>query len=367
MTKEQTRAKPARNSAVEMLRIIAMLFIVMSHSSVHGGFGEAASQIAFNNFFLDWMVLGNLGVAIFVLIAGYFLCEKAFRVQPVLRLWSQVFFYSILGTVIFVLAGNRPTLIDLITAVFPTVYAQFWFFTAYFVLLLLSPYINIVISHLDRKQHFTLLAILLTLWCVTPTLTKRGFYGNELPQFLMFYVMGAYLRKYPDNALKLPVVRYWLAAGSGVLLLASSAVLRLISRYALYFYERNSLLTVGCALGLFAVAVYMRPWSSKWINAVSSCVFGVYLFHDHLLVRRILWQDWIGNAGYYDAPILPIRMLVSVLAVFASGVLIEAIRQKYLSRPMLRAVESAYAAAKAPALYIFTKAKERIASLEKTE
>lgn len=59
-----------RNSNVETLRIFEMFCIVISHSSVHGKFINIECVV--NNFFLDFMKLGNLGVDVFVIISGCF-------------------------------------------------------------------------------------------------------------------------------------------------------------------------------------------------------------------------------------------------------------------------------------------------------
>ena len=59
-----------RNSSLELLRILAMLFIVISHYSVHGGFNLNSINLLFNKVFLQVSTLGNLGVNIFVLISS---------------------------------------------------------------------------------------------------------------------------------------------------------------------------------------------------------------------------------------------------------------------------------------------------------
>ena len=67
--KHKTRT---RNSAIEALRILAMLFIVLSHASVHGGYDIINSSFSVNRYFLECSVLGNLGVDIYILILDIF-------------------------------------------------------------------------------------------------------------------------------------------------------------------------------------------------------------------------------------------------------------------------------------------------------
>ena len=97
-----------RNSNIELLRLIAMLMILLSHSSVHGGFPHENSAIMFNNFFLDAIVLGNIGVDIFFLISGYFLCyQTTLNYSALFRLLFQVLFYSIICYGIHLSIGNN--------------------------------------------------------------------------------------------------------------------------------------------------------------------------------------------------------------------------------------------------------------------
>ncbi len=89
-------SKKERNSALELLRIVAMVLIVMSHYSVHGGINLNVLPLSANKVFLRMIQFGDLGTNIFVLISGYFLIYSSYRFQKLLRLLLQVWFYSVL-------------------------------------------------------------------------------------------------------------------------------------------------------------------------------------------------------------------------------------------------------------------------------
>ena len=337
-----------RNSAIELLRIVAMLMIIMSHSSYHGGFPEASSGFFPNNFFLDWMILGNLGVDIYIIISGYFLSGKAFRPASVCRLLAQVLFYSFLGYGIHLLWGNPFCIQDLKIVLLPTMYKSYWFFTAYFVLLWLSPFLNLFLEHASRKQLLRCIYTMMILWCLVRSLTLQDMYGATMSQFVMFYLIGAYFRKYPDNAFTLPGKRYLLALGSFFLLLFAIGVYRWLCPWATKldvaqrFHDPMSLLTAGTAIGMFAVAVNWKPFFCKSINLVASCTFGIYLLHDNPFVRSILWLDWIKNYQWFDSMYLLPRMLLSILLVFSVCCAVEWLRQKTVAEPMTRAAETVF-------------------------
>lgn len=340
--------KQERNSAVELLRIIAMFFIVMSHSSVHGSFPSVNSQITLNNYLLDWLCLGNLGSVIFVMISGYFLSVKERRSQSMVKLLAQVWFYSYICLAIHFLTGNTASIREIKRALFPTIYDEYWFFTAYIIVLIFCPYINIFIKNTSRKQLLSCLVIMMVLWSIIPTFTQMSMLGSELPQFLFFYLLGAYLRKYTDHALSMPKFRRWLIGCSAVLLLASSMVLRFFndciwpfSIFETWFYGRSSIFVIGLAIGMTAAAVYHKPWSNKIVNRISSCTFGVYLLHDNPFIREILWPVWMNNDAYYDSKTLIFRIFLSVVIVYAGCVFIELVRQKLFAKPLEYLIEKA--------------------------
>ena len=67
----EEKPKPTiRNSSVELLRIIAMLFIIASHFSVHSGFdlGLISQGNPFGAIVLRMSVLGYIGIDIFMCI-----------------------------------------------------------------------------------------------------------------------------------------------------------------------------------------------------------------------------------------------------------------------------------------------------------
>ena len=336
-----------RNSKIELLRIIAMLFIILSHSSVHGMLAGNQSELVMNTIALKWCILGNLGVDIYILISGYFLCEKKDSWKSMGRLLGQVWFYSILGLGIYTYAcehwGEQMSLTDIIYACFPTVCIEYWFFTVYIILLLLVPFINIALNHITQKQFQALIAIMLVWWSIIPSVTTWNMYGNEVLQFIMLYCIGAYFRKNPVNVFSKGVVRHLVTILSWAALLAVPVVVMkygemvpTIRNYELLLYGRNSIIVIGIAVGMFAIAAYSKPYASKFINIVGGCTFGVYLLHDNPLIRRIIWKIGFPNYEYLNSYTLIPRMLASVVIIFVIGVIVDYLRKIIFEKPMTK-------------------------------
>lgn len=338
--------KAPRNSALELLRILAMAMIVLSHICCHSGFDSTYSPLSINRLFVQWGYLGNLGVALFLLISGYF--RSAFRLRALSRLLTQVWFYSIALFLVCRFCFGVPYSAEQLLQVFlPTVYNEYWFFTAYLILFLLSPFLNLLLDRLTRQQFQTMLLVMSLLWVLLPTLTKQPMYAAELPQFLLYYCLGAYIRLYPDNPFRRPGLRAAAAFGALALLWGLTVVFAWCERFtpeafgaALRFYDRNSLLIFTAAAGLFSLAAYARPFASTLVNTVSSCSFGVYLIHDNPAIRALLWKNWLYWGDYFTSGSFIPRLAGSVILVYLVCTGIEWLRLKTVAAPMENAVTS---------------------------
>ena len=152
-----------RNSNIELLRIIAMFMIVISHYTVHSGIQYSTLPLGFNRFFMELSTLGNIGVVIFILITGYYSFNKtnSLNIKKIVLLILQTLFYSISIFLIFLLTTDRSIGIkDLIYSFLPITSKAYWFMTAYIVLYLFIPFINVVINNTTQKQLKTMIIYL---------------------------------------------------------------------------------------------------------------------------------------------------------------------------------------------------------------
>ena len=87
-----------RESNLEYLRIISMIFIVAGHSVLHGG---VEMPLTVNLFFALVMTQGSrIGVNIFVLLSGYFSATKVIYIDKIKKIYIQVWTYSIMIAVV---------------------------------------------------------------------------------------------------------------------------------------------------------------------------------------------------------------------------------------------------------------------------
>ncbi len=329
-----------RKTNLELLRVLAMFMVIVLHTLGHGGvlntytFGQAG-------YYVIWLIESLCLVAVncFVLITGYFMVESQTKLSRILKLMTQVWFYSVLSLFVAKFLFKQPIgLKSLVCALFPLTGQQYWFATAYAVLLALTPLINKLIHSMDRKAHLKAIGLLLSVFCVIPTIFFWGRkplgYGYDFAWFIVLYFVAAYIRLYGISLSgKKCAFGYLLASLIGF---ASNIVLGIATKVAFGSPKRMDLMFVYNAIPFFVAAVFLFAAFTKltvkgeflnWISRAGVYVFGGYLITDHALIREPLWK-------LINLPaIAQTSLMATVGAVFAVtiiavviGCIVEAIR-----------------------------------------
>ena len=280
-----------RNSNIELLRIIAMLGIILQHCVAHNtvDYKKVYATHFASGIILEWSMLGRLGVAVFIIIFGFFSIKQRFKISRCIILGIEVWTYSIASFVILVLLGLEPLSTGgLLNAFFPLVHKKYWFISAYLVFYFFTPFLNSTLNRLTRKQFKYFITLQLILWCIIRTLSFNTIliYCNELEEFLLLYSLGAYLQLWTNNNAKEKRV-YKILIILGIALYAVSPIaINIASNYIHFFinkgnafFYRTSLPTVMIAYGSVGIMKSISVKSNRIINYIAGTTFGIYLFH----------------------------------------------------------------------------------------
>lgn len=289
---------------------------------------------------------GNLGVDVFVLISGYFLVTdsgRLFNAVRILKFWGQVAAYSIgIYALLCIVGISELSAVQCIKALFPITFEAWWFASAYFVLYLLHPFLNMLLRNLNKRTYQALLVMLLFMWCIIPTLTGAKYQSNSLLWFVTLYFVAGYMRLHSTKQ-RFTVRRCFAAFAvfSALRYLSCVAIMILgcrvpqVAPYSLHFYNTQSVLTLLSAVSLFAAFEKLDLGSRQWINRIASATFGVYLIHDSKLVRALLWRRLFENAKYQNSAFLIPYSLFAIAAVYVACTLIDLVRQYVLEKPFM--------------------------------
>lgn len=334
----------ARQSGLELLRILCMLFIIADHYAGQSG-GAVYDTLPHA---LQYALLGagsRIGCSIFVMIGAWFLSEQPFRTRRVLNLWLSLWLYTVPLTVLcYFVPGSEVGLGTLRWAMFPVSTKQLWFVAAYVVLLLLSPVLNLVLQRASRPALRGLLIVFGGLLVGYSTLfAEDGIFSDVLWTFLYEYLLVGYLRRYPDNRLA-RILQTWQAPVLALLFTAALTVLRgaafwqgIGGKPMQYLeYYRTALCSAPnllCALAFFFFFKNLTIGSLPAVNTVASATLGVYIIHQTPAVMGILWNGLFhaaehpGSAGY---------ALFVIVTIFAACTVIDLARSRLLIRPLER-------------------------------
>ena len=183
--------KRERDSNFELCRLVCMLYIVIYHLIIH-------VPVVYENTF--WgrplRTLCHIGVVVFVMISGYFGIKRKWK--RLLSLVLSVSFYNALGILIATMFLDQQfELKFLLSVFFPITKGGYWFITSYVVLYIISPYINMVLEKLDKRDFLILLIVFaIVVWYGGGIWGTAIGHGRGIMAFVFSYSIGYYIHKF---------------------------------------------------------------------------------------------------------------------------------------------------------------------------
>lgn len=321
------------DSRIELLRIVSMYFIVLSHFSIYGNWvnldhinGVQKVKI------LVFSPLGPAAALCFFLITGFFSkynvelnvkIKKSYK--RILSVWGQTFFYSVTVGIVLHLF-YKTSLIALFKSFFPFTLNEYWFVTCYILLALFAPYIDLLVSQLS-PSNLRRLVIILVLLQILPLLLNKII--NQLLLAITMYVVGAFIARNSDSVKKLQLKQVLFTFFFFFLMEILS--IYVLSEIGLGF---NSLFhftyffgAIVIAVPLFIIFIKLKPFSNVVINNISKGVFSIYLVTEQFNMRSVIWNKILNVNAYEKSPWLPVYGIVVVFCILCICILFDYLRR----------------------------------------
>lgn len=335
-----------RNSGFELLRIVAMVLIVAHHLALHGtGVPKERpflQDIPMLNNILNNLYLqgGKLGCSIFIALTGYFGIEKENDWKHLIPIEIAAITYCV-GVFAFnwIMGFSAFSLRALVKCLFPITFVQYWFLTTYFVVYLLSPFMNQGLSQLTQEQYKRFLEIVVMLFFLVPLINKlaigeyydlyRGYTWNSMIWLSIYYCVGGYLRKFG-----IPNKKYIAYSGLlyGAILLVRCLLWRLFPEnqmaqmLSMYVFWDDSLLILLCTYWLI-LGFGALKLQCGWINTAASACLGVYLIHDNENIRYLLWQAVLKTRERFQSSAFWLWSLAAIVGIYIGCTCVELLRK----------------------------------------
>lgn len=310
--------KKERDSGLELLRIIGLLLIFWMH-------GASSYR---NNELSAWLcivieTIGNVGVPVFVLISGYF----GIRLKPkkMIQLDLMLIFYCWIGLALRFLWGEAQGYggEQILSYVFPVIGRNSWYFTCYFALAFLSPFLNEFVERLSKENFRKLLIAMLIIFSGITTvcffdITQDG--GKGIVNMTLLYLIGRYIRLHEDKRTcsrsKLVgaylVISLACIALNGALYVATGTVQNRFAR-------DNTLFTIAASVCIFLLFKEIH-FSNKWVNAIAAHVPAVFTMEWTLrgiitayMFNYLAWNE----SNWHELILLGICVLLIVMGTVA--------------------------------------------------
>lgn len=147
-------AKSARNSNIELLRILAMFAIICGHFVGQSGTFEYTTSL--NDFLLlVFSSVGRIAVNVFLLIGVWYMVDAKFSAARIMKMYGQLYFYTSLFTIIALVIDYRAvSLKNLIYGFMPFIGRALWFASSYLCLLIFKPFLDMILQW-EKKRLIT--------------------------------------------------------------------------------------------------------------------------------------------------------------------------------------------------------------------
>lgn len=295
-----------RDSNCELLRIVAMVFIVVYHI-LHFYLIPYTDCAALKAACIPL----HQGVILFVLISGFYGIQLSFR-KIIKFIFPVAFYYVILSLFDFFINGG-----SIINCFLFISRSPYWFVRTYFWLLLTSPIINKYLSSTEPRRRSLVVMILggISIWMgVTggdPSLDG----GKNLVHFWFLYGVGYSIKCNQSMTAKISLkVLFLLYAAFNILIILTFSLLlgHFVYSEVLYdwCFKYNSLVLIIDSCILFIMFSKLRFYSSV-VNYIASSCFSVYLISEHHLIRQFIIAPIINY--YYDSSHLFFLFLETII------------------------------------------------------
>lgn len=334
-----------RQANFELLRIVAMMMIIALHylnkSDLILLYTEEHSAVNYAAHLIESFCI--VAVNCYVLLSGYFLVESAWKPKRVVSLVAQILFYSLLIPIVLscigVVSFGELSVYDWLNYVLPIETEHYWFATAYLVMYVFSPILAAGVKAADKRTLQTIIFFLLlyfSLWkSLVPAKLATDRYGYDFGWFLCLFLIAAYIRLYglPRLEKKRNAVLLYVGMSLGIFLLmeVTGILAEVLPPFAYYMDmpdTYNHILCLLSSIGFFMMFKDMKPWdgrAAEVIRRLSPYTFGVYLLHEHILVRY-QWMQWLGVEAVWGSWMFVPHLIFCVLIVYAAGTMVDFVR-----------------------------------------
>lgn len=341
LTGKQTTKTIDRESSIELLKILAIIFIVINH--VVQTLQLENIYIPYQDYVLDFTIattnvqhflliifsyFGPWGNTIFFVCSAWFLlkspkCNKKKWFFMLIEIWT---ISVIILIITYVLShGNISTKI-ILKSLLPTIFANNWYLTCYLLFYPIHPILNGVIGRMGKQDLFRIAVAMFILYYCLDFIWNEWFFPSAIILWITIYFIIAYIQLYlidfADSAkYNLILLVFGLIGFVGIAILTNYLGLHVsfMENKMLHWAVNCNPFLFACSVAMFNIARNIH-FKNYLINYISKLSLLIYIIHENLILRtyyRPYMMNYIYENYGYDNIIAWVFALVIVIFVFA--------------------------------------------------
>ncbi len=335
--------KKQRSANLDLLRILSMLLIVLLHTVDHSGVLENAANCGTGMYFYIRFayMLCQVCVNLYVMLSGYFMITSKFRLHKLVTLWMETAFYAFSLKLLFMIVGlDTFSITSLVSCLVPLFTGRYWFLTIYVGMYLISPFLNLFIRAMTRRQHTLLVILLFCLFCLWSSVhpafagvNSGGAWG--LAWFVVLYITAAWFRlHYTPNRKHIGLIAVFfvipLLIAAVQCLPIGGIVQTVVANWFRYDSAPAYIMTLCLFVGFLNINIRNEKLN-RAICTVAPLTLGVYLIHAHANVDPWIWSV-LQLPDKMNSALFPLIQIGSMLGIFLICIGIDALRKATVGR-----------------------------------
>jgi succinate dehydrogenase hydrophobic anchor subunit len=345
-----------RNSGIELLKVIGIFLIVLSHAlnTLRAG----SNSISYTDYVLaynatattniQYLILvvlsysGMIGNAIFFISTAWFLLDsKNFSTKKWFFMLVEIWVISIIILVFALIERHGDIGLNrIIKSIFPNIFGNAWYITCYLLFYPIHTTLNKIIKGMNQKQLLAAACALFLICYGIGWVQSSLFYISRPISWVAVYFVVAYAKMYLPNFANSKKANIILLITGIFAMIAVVLIIDVLGLKINFFSNKLLRLVQNHFNPLVIITTFaafnlarMMTFKNSFINYISSLSLLVYIMHCNIILSsyyRPFIFIWIYETfGYSQVVFL---MLATALAIFVGTTIVAFIYDKTLRR-----------------------------------
>lgn len=233
----------------------------------------------------------------------------------------------------------------IVNSLFPLTQNQYWYFSSYFGLYLMIPFINRMINTLSKKEMQLGILIINILGFFSLIFRADPFklsLGYSMIWLVFIYFIGAYIKKFVDitSINKNKLIKNYLFVNLSLFFITAIISLYykgnlILPNLPTLFIAYSSPFIIFSSIFFFEFILSLKITNKQFIKTilfVSPMTFSVYLISTHPIVFKYIIKDMMKNYADKNIIISLIALLLISFSIFVICCIIDLVRKKIFDK-----------------------------------